>query len=341
MGDQDSAAKRSDPHALADSKAPVSGAPATDDIDSEWSTEAAPASASVASESAVAASKPPRTEEVDSGWLGDGEPDAAALTKPNFPEDPAVPADVAAPASEKPKTAASSEPPAAAKKAVASASSAGRPAAGSERAPSKRKVGDASEARRVSQPSEPVATQKGGSRWIGLLLLGIAAGGVLVVKGRGQKDEPVAAEPAPAARPPEVTAAQTPRPEPDTAPAASAAVVAEAPAPVASESAPAPASAAPAEAAPAPSQAASEAAASAGMKRVVIDVMPPEARVYYRGKSVGKPPVTIELEPGKRRSFEVAAPGYTTRKIVVDGSKAEMSVGLRPVPASTDAARTP
>jgi DNA polymerase III gamma/tau subunit len=282
---------------------------------------------------------------VDSGWLADGEPDAATLAKPSFPTDPAVPADIARPASEAPKVSEArapvTEPPA--KQTPSSSSPASVEPSDSERASSKRKPAEAANERRVSRHAEPVATQKGGSRWIGLLLLVVAAGGIALVKGRGQENEAALAEPT-KVQDPDVTSARTPQSEPAALPALSAApspeVVAELPAPAASEVAPAVPSSS-AAAAPAPSESASEPAPPTGTKQVVIDVMPPEARVYYRGKSVGKPPVTIELEPGKRRSFEVAAPGYTTRKIIVDGSKPKLSVGLRPVPASTDAARTP
>lgn len=69
--------------------------------------------------------------------------------------------------------------------------------------------------------------------------------------------------------------------------------------------------------------------------RVVISVKPPQARLFYRGKEVGHPPVTVEIEPGKRRSYEVALPGFMTRKVVIDGSKTEVQVGLRPDPAAS------
>jgi hypothetical protein len=41
--------------------------------------------------------------------------------------------------------------------------------------------------------------------------------------------------------------------------------------------------------------------------------------------------VRIELAPEeKRRSFEVGAPGWRTRKLVVDGTKPEIFIGLKP-----------
>ncbi|HET9934727.1 MAG TPA: hypothetical protein VFQ35_28675 [Polyangiaceae bacterium] len=74
--------------------------------------------------------------------------------------------------------------------------------------------------------------------------------------------------------------------------------------------------------------------ASTGNISVLIRVKPPQARIFYRGKEVGKPPVTVEIEPGKRRAYEVSLPGFMTRKVVVDGSETELSIGLRPDPSA-------
>lgn len=97
----------------------------------------------------------------------------------------------------------------------------------------------------------------------------------------------------------------------------------------------------PARAAPPPDSPKAEAeaaapppAGSAGNISVLIRVKPPQARIFYRGKEVGKAPVTVEIEPGKRRAYEVSLPGYMTRKVVVDGSETELSVGLRPDPSA-------
>jgi hypothetical protein len=128
-----------------------------------------------------------------------------------------------------------------------------------------------------------------------------------------------AEEPAPAAVPSEA-APVPPVPAPDSAQA----------------TAPTPASPV-ASAAAEPSKAARPSAEPSDSKtaiRVVISVRPPQARIFYRGKEVGRAPVTVEIEPGKRRSFEVGAPGFMTRKVVIDGSKAEVLVGLRPTDAA-------
>jgi hypothetical protein len=68
-----------------------------------------------------------------------------------------------------------------------------------------------------------------------------------------------------------------------------------------------------------------------GARVVIVKLAPADARLFYKGKSVGKSPVRVELAPGeKKRSFEVGAPGFVTRRLVVDGSQPEMWIGLRP-----------
>ncbi len=82
-------------------------------------------------------------------------------------------------------------------------------------------------------------------------------------------------------------------------------------------------------AAPAPLASNAVTADKDGKIAVVIHVRPANGRIYYRGKDAGRPPLTVTIEPGKKRAFEVGAPGYQTRKVVVDGTKSEISVGLR------------
>ncbi len=117
--------------------------------------------------------------------------------------------------------------------------------------------------------------------------------------------EPAAAAPKPA-----------PTPEPErvpTEPAPTAAATAEKPAEPA-----APAATGESEAAP------------TGGKVVTVVTKPEGARLFYKGKEVGITPVKVELGPGEKRSFEVALPGHITRKLVVDGTKSEVVIGLRP-----------
>jgi hypothetical protein len=81
-----------------------------------------------------------------------------------------------------------------------------------------------------------------------------------------------------------------------------------------------------ASAAPTPS----ESAPAEGTRVVVVKISPPQAKLWRKGKAVGSSPVTIELAPGEKRAYEVGAPGWVTRKLVVDGSKPEISIGLKP-----------
>jgi hypothetical protein len=82
------------------------------------------------------------------------------------------------------------------------------------------------------------------------------------------------------------------------------------------------------------------AASAEGARVVTVHLTPPDAQLFYKGKSVGKSPVRIELAPGEtKRSFEVGRPGFVTRRLIVDGSEATVWIGLRPetaAPAPTE-----
>jgi hypothetical protein len=97
-------------------------------------------------------------------------------------------------------------------------------------------------------------------------------------------------------------------------------------------SAPAPtaADAAATESGATPSTAAASDAPSAGTTRVNVVSDPPGARMFWRGKEVGTTPFVLELPAGERRSFELGKPGFVTRKVVIDGAKSELSIGLKP-----------
>jgi hypothetical protein len=70
--------------------------------------------------------------------------------------------------------------------------------------------------------------------------------------------------------------------------------------------------------------------APAGVVRINVDSDPPGARMFWKGKEVGTTPFVLELAPGERHAYELGMPGYITRKVVIDGSKTEISIGLRP-----------
>lgn len=99
-------------------------------------------------------------------------------------------------------------------------------------------------------------------------------------------------------------------------------------------------SAAPAAAAAATTPSAAPAAPSAApvtadaptgeLKNITVASDPPGARMFHRGKEVGTTPFTLEIPAGERRSYELGKPGFVTRKVVIDGSKPEIKLGLRP-----------
>jgi hypothetical protein len=64
---------------------------------------------------------------------------------------------------------------------------------------------------------------------------------------------------------------------------------------------------------------------------VQVKIKPDGAQLFQKGKYVGRCPFTLELTRGERRTFEVVAPGYVTRRLVLDGSKPVISFGMKPV----------
>lgn len=129
---------------------------------------------------------------------------------------------------------------------------------------------------------------------------------------------------------PAATAATTTTTEPTAA--ASAAESPSAPSEASASAAPAAESASPpaaADSAPAPAASASAApSADTEIRRVTIKSKPPKVRFFHFGKQVGVTPFVLELKPGERHAYEAGLPGYGTRKVVIDGSKPEVLIGL-------------
>jgi hypothetical protein len=122
--------------------------------------------------------------------------------------------------------------------------------------------------------------------------------------------------------------------EPPAAPAASAPAAEVAPPPPAAVASNEPAAAASAAPAPAPVPAAANSAAGTdsaapGEITVTVNSVPPKALFYHFGKQVGVAPFVVQLKPGERHAYEVGLPGHITRKLVLDGTKTELTVGLR------------
>jgi hypothetical protein len=70
-------------------------------------------------------------------------------------------------------------------------------------------------------------------------------------------------------------------------------------------------------------------APAAGVTRVTITTVPPKAKFFHYGKEVGTSPFVVDLAPGEKHAYEVWLPGHITRKVLVDGTKTEISLGLR------------
>jgi hypothetical protein len=197
---------------------------------------------------------------------------------------------------------------------------------------------------------DPVTSLEPARRSPNWALIGAAAAVVLLVAywiQRGPAGPKTAASSAPleatpaVAEPPKVEAPKVAGPAavPDSKPA-EASNAAPAPEPSAAASAPSvPASAGAAipvpsasanAAAPEASASASPSAGGEGTKTISIVTRPPGARIFHHGKEVGTTPLTIDLPEGEKRKFEVGLPGHVTRKLIVDGTKTEIVLGMRP-----------
>ena len=127
-------------------------------------------------------------------------------------------------------------------------------------------------------------------------------------------------------------AAELPAAAPPVAPAsptAPSAELAPPPGPVAPATSNEPASAASA------GPAASADAPTSGMITVTVNSSPPKALFLSpSGKQVGVAPFVVQLKPGERHAYEVGLPGHITRKLVLDGTKTELTVGLNEDPGT-------
>jgi serine/threonine protein kinase len=63
-------------------------------------------------------------------------------------------------------------------------------------------------------------------------------------------------------------------------------------------------------------------------KEVHLILFPLDARVYDGKKDLGMMPVTVKLEPDEVKHLIVARRGYVPRRLIVDGSKSRLVVGL-------------
>jgi hypothetical protein len=61
--------------------------------------------------------------------------------------------------------------------------------------------------------------------------------------------------------------------------------------------------------------------------------------MFWKGKEVGTTPFVLDFPAGERHAYELGLPGYTVRKVVLDGSKTDISIGMRPEPAASSGAK--
>jgi hypothetical protein len=61
---------------------------------------------------------------------------------------------------------------------------------------------------------------------------------------------------------------------------------------------------------------------------VLVKSRPSGARIYRRGKEIGRTPLTIQIGRGEHRIFEVGMTSSGARRISVDGEKPELTVNL-------------
>jgi hypothetical protein len=185
---------------------------------------------------------------------------------------------------------------------------------------SKTTVGATPRAKQISSPVIEVPASgaaPGFGRWLAVLAAAVAV--VAFIGYRVLSKPELAPLPASTAS----TAALPAVPAPPTA----VAVVPPSPEPASSASSPTLPAAEPSGAAALAAPSADTAAP--GKHRVLLKSLPPKARFYHFGKQVGVAPFVLELDPGERHAYEVGLPGYGTRKVVIDGSKPEVTVGLR------------
>lgn len=154
-----------------------------------------------------------------------------------------------------------------------------------------------------------------------------------------QPSPPSEAEPEPtASAPDEAPVVKEPSPKPPAPDAPSEKSATATPAPNdAPPAAPEPAtSSTEAAAAPTPEPTTAEEAdpeptAPSGVRTVVVKALPTGAHIGHQGKELGRNSVEVQVAEGERKALEISLPGYSARRLVIDGSQAEVTVILKPL----------
>jgi hypothetical protein len=150
-----------------------------------------------------------------------------------------------------------------------------------------------------------------------VILVGL---GVAIFAGRGHKDVVSVAlnDPNPGAALPKAVEPAAPVPAPPE-PIAVQQAQAEAQAPSAASSNPD---------APASEPPKSGANPNADTVPVTVKLIPPDAKLVFRGSAVEGPPFVIDVPKGKKLSMEASRRGFVTRKITIDSTKDSVTFGL-------------
>ena len=68
---------------------------------------------------------------------------------------------------------------------------------------------------------------------------------------------------------------------------------------------------------------------------IKVNIFPPDAQIYHKGKLLGHGGQTIALKKGERKLLVLIRDGYWPRKLILDGSEKVLNIGLREQPPST------
>jgi hypothetical protein len=68
---------------------------------------------------------------------------------------------------------------------------------------------------------------------------------------------------------------------------------------------------------------------------IQVNIFPPDAQIYHKGKLLARAGGTVALKKGERKLLVLIRNGYWPRKLILDGSQKAYNIGLRAQPPST------